>query len=116
MTPRLQGKSHGISCVEQTDLLKFIAITLDELDIPYMVVGSYASGAYGDPRFTQDIDIVVDMAATQLDALIARLPPKDFYVSADAARDAIRSTGQFNVIHPESGNKIDFMIARSDAW
>lgn len=24
--------------------------------------------------------------------------------------------GQFNVIHPGSGNKVDFMIARDDAW
>ena len=29
---------------------------------------------------------------------------------------AIAGGGQFNVIEPESGNKIDFMIARRDAW
>lgn len=81
-----------------------------------MVVGSYASGAYGDPRFTQDIDIVIDPKPAQLDALIARLPPDNFYVSPEAAHQAVRSGGQFNVIHPESGNKIDFMIARTDPW
>ena len=102
--------------MEQTDLLKLIATTLDALHVPYMVVGSYASGAYGDPRFTQDIDIVVDLTAAQLDELISRLPSDDFYVSREAALEAIRDAGQFNIIHPESGNKIDFMIARKDAW
>jgi hypothetical protein len=102
--------------VEQLDLLKFAVTTLEELDIPYMIVGSYASGAYGDPRFTRDIDIVIQLAANQIETLLARLPPSDFYVSREAAMAAIASGGQFNVIHPESAGKIDFMIAREDAW
>jgi hypothetical protein len=102
--------------VNQNELLKFVVSLLDELGVRYMVVGSYASGAYGEPRFTQDIDIVVDLSARQLDRLIARLPQDDFYVSHDAALAAIDSAGQFNVIHPESGNKIDFLIGKMDAW
>jgi len=30
---------------------------MERLGIPHMLVGSFASGAYGEPRFTQDIDI-----------------------------------------------------------
>jgi hypothetical protein len=102
--------------VKQLDLLHFTLDLLEQLDVPYMVVGSFASGVYGEPRFTNDIDIVIAPTLGQLNRLCAGFPPDDFYVSADAARDALRQRGQFNVIHPASANKIDFMIARNDAW
>jgi hypothetical protein len=35
-------------------------------------------------------------------------PPPDFYLSIDAAREAVRLQSQFNVIHPASGMKVDF--------
>jgi hypothetical protein len=82
-----------------------------------MLVGSLASSAYGDPRMTRDIDFVIDMTAAQVRTLCAAFPSDQFYVSPEAALQALSlPAGQFNVIHPESGNKIDFMIARRDAW
>jgi hypothetical protein len=102
--------------VEQADLLKMVVEILEELKIPYMVVGSIASGAYGEPRMTQDIDVVIDLREEQIKSLCAEFPLGEFYVSPEAALDAVRQQGQFNVIHPSSGNKIDFMIARRDSW
>jgi len=102
--------------VDQVDLLRHVIRVLDELDIPYMLVGSLASGAYGEPRMTQDIDVVVDIAEAQVDRLCSAFPDGDFYVSREAAHQAVRHRGQFNVIHPASGNKIDFIIARNDEW
>jgi len=102
--------------VEQSDLLRFIVRLLEQLDVPYAIVGSFASGAYGEPRFTQDIDLVVELTPAQVDAVISHLPEDDFYVSCEAALEALRTGGQFKVIHPESGNKVDFIIARRDAW
>jgi hypothetical protein len=81
-----------------------------------MIVGSFASSAHGEPRMTQDIDIVIEPTPAQLDQLCAAFPADDYYVSRDAARAALARRDQFNVIHPDSGNKIDFMIARADAW
>lgn len=52
----------------------------------------------------------------QVARLCAAFPAPDFYVSEAAAREAVAQGGQFNVLHPMSGNKIDFMIARQDAW
>lgn len=48
--------------------------------------------------------------------LASLFPSNEFYYSPQAARDAIRRRTQFNVIHPESGNKIDLMIQSADAW
>jgi hypothetical protein len=90
--------------VEQDDVLRLTADRLEQLDIPYMLVGSLASGVYGEPRLTQDIDFVVSPSPAQLDALCAAFPDEDFYVSREAAHAAPRDGRQFNVLHPDSGN------------
>ena len=103
--------------MEQPDLLRFAIEVLDRLRITYMVVGSIASSAYGDPRLTQDIDIVIDATPDEVRQLCAAFPPADFYVSVEAAVEAAKRPGsQFNVLDPSSGTKIDFMIARKDPW
>src|SRR4051812_503634 len=81
-----------------------------------MVVGSLASAAYGEPRLTQDIDIVIQPTAHQLEEICRAFPTSEFYVSPEAAQQALRQGGQFNVLEPSSGNKIDFMIAKTDDW
>jgi hypothetical protein len=102
--------------VEQEDLLRRTIEVLEGLGIRYAIVGSVASAAYGEPRLTQDIDVIVEIAAAHVPRLLEAFPDSDFYLSPEAARAAIMGGGQFNVIHPESGNKIDFLIARRDAW
>src|SRR5437868_1368439 len=98
--------------MEQPDLLKYALDVLDAQGVTYMLVGSLASGVFGEGRLTNDIDIVVDLRPQQVEPLCGAFPAPDFYVSVAAARDAVSRGGQFNVIHPASGNKIDFMIAR----
>jgi hypothetical protein len=102
--------------VRQIDLLGFTVAGLERLGIDYAIVGSYASSAWGEPRMTRDIDIVIRLHPDQIDSLCSMFPGEDFYVSRTAATEAVRRGGQFNVIHPASGNKIDFMIAGSGDW
>jgi hypothetical protein len=102
--------------VEQAELLRRVVEVLEEQAVTYMLVGSLASGVYGEPRLTHDIDIVVELRPEQVAPLCGAFPGPAYYVSPTAAREAVVAGGQFNVIHPASGNKIDFMIARRDAW
>ena len=102
--------------MEQTDLLRHLIRILERLDIPYMVVGSMASAAYGEPRMTQDIDVVVDLNRQHVRPLCDAFSSEDYYVSEQAAMDAARGRGQFNIIHPASGNKIDLMAVPAGAW
>jgi hypothetical protein len=102
--------------VEQSELLKFAIQALDRLGIPYAVVGSFASGVWGESRFTQDIDLLIDLQTAQVLPLCEAFPAPEFYVSETAAQEAVARQGQFNVIHPASGNKIDFMIAGGSSW
>jgi hypothetical protein len=49
------------------------------------------------------------------DAGCARLfPIPNFYLSAEAAREAVNSRNQFNLIRPTSGMKVDFFVAGDD--
>jgi hypothetical protein len=98
--------------VTQSELLRYLVDTLDSLDLPYMIVGSHASIYYGEPRFTQDVDVVIGLTLSALPRFLERFPPPEFYVSEDAARDALSQQGQFNIIHGESGVKIDVFIGK----
>lgn len=102
--------------MEQSDLLRLAVVTLDRLNIPHALVGAIASGIWGESRFTQDIDILIDLKLQQVALLCAAFPAPEFYVSQTAADEAVVRSGQFNVIHPSSGNKIDFMIVGRTPW
>ena len=102
--------------VEQSDLLKYALNVLEQLEIPYAIVGSFACGVWGESRFTQDIDILLNLRSDLIAPLCAEFPPPHFCVSNIAAREAVARSGHFNVLHPSSGNKIDFMIADERSW
>jgi hypothetical protein len=97
--------------MEPSDLLRLVAHKLEELGIPYLVTGSTATIAYGEPRLTNDIDVVADLRPGQVDAFCAAFPGPEFYCPRDYVADAVRKKFQFNVLHPESGLKIDVIIA-----
>lgn len=78
-----------------------------------MLTGSYASSVHGAPRASQDIDIVIAPTRSQLLALLQLFPDTEYYVSQDAALDALATRGQFNVIDFASGWKIDFIIMKA---
>jgi Nucleotidyl transferase AbiEii toxin, Type IV TA system len=102
--------------MEQIELIRHAVKTLDTLAVPYAIVGSWGSGIYGEPRFTRDIDIVLDLNLALVTQFCAAFPNGEFYLSEAAVRDAVRTRLQFNMIHPGSGNKVDFILTRPDSW
>lgn len=94
-----------------TEFLAEVVQRLEGRDLEYALIGSIATMSYGEPRATLDIDVVVAMDAQGLDAVRALFPAPDFYLSMEAAREAVEAASQFNVIHPTSGMKIDFFVA-----
>ena len=65
---------------------------------------------YGEPRLTRDVDVVVALRLEDVSPLLRGFPRDEFYVDEEAARDAVRTSGQFNIIHPGSGLKIDVYV------
>lgn len=90
-------------------LLQKAADCFERLGVPYRIVGSIASMAYGEARFTNDIDFLVDLREQHVAELDAEFPGPDYYLSTTAARDAIRSRRQFNIVHVPSGLKLDII-------
>jgi hypothetical protein len=94
---------------ELPESLRVLFLTLDaleELGIPYHLGGSFASSIHGAPRQTQDIDLVVELGSDDAASLVSRLEGA-FYGSAPRARRAVETGQSFNLVHLESGVKVD---------
>ncbi|ETW99883.1 nucleotidyl transferase AbiEii/AbiGii toxin family protein [Candidatus Entotheonella palauensis] len=100
---------------EQLEVLKLVALRLDEAGIAYMISGSIALSYYAQPRMTRDIDIVVELKSEDAERL-ADLFEADFYIDAEMIRDAIARSGMFNVIHYDSVIKVDFIIRKDTPY
>lgn len=102
--------------MEQHELLRHAARCFDKHGIRYFVTGAVAAIAYGEPRLTIDIDIVADLREDEIPKLKGCYPEGEFYFDEDSAKRAVSARSQFNIIHPESGLKIDVMISRGDEF
>ncbi|HCN79028.1 MAG TPA: hypothetical protein DIT13_17825 [Verrucomicrobiales bacterium] len=95
---------------------------LQELGLRHMVSGSVAAIYYGEPRLTNDVDIIVFLRREDARRIITAFPPDDFYcpplevIEAERVRD---QRGHFNLIHHETGFKADIYLTGRDelhAW
>jgi hypothetical protein len=86
---------------------------LDENQIPYMVVGSIASIVYGETRLTKDMDLVVDIPPAVIRNLATIFPTPEYYCPPlEVLQDEHLRRGQFNILHPASGLKVDFVFRK----
>ena len=92
----------------QTTLARLTSI-LQEHNIRYHLTGGLTGTAYGEPRMTQDIDVVIDPIATQehLDAFIGSLSNSDFMFSEENARHAIARGDLFQLLDQQECLKLD---------
>jgi hypothetical protein len=102
-------------CLDQSELVKFVTGVFERLGLTYAITGSHASIAYGENRFTNDIDVIARIEPNELQSFINEFPRSEFYVSDDGAAYAAKHGGQFNIIHDEAG-KIDVIIPRDARW
>lgn len=88
-------------------LLKRVVEALEEARVPYMLTGSLAAAYYATPRATQDIDVVIDPGQAGLEGVVGGFTESGYYVDRETAHAALTSRGQFTVIDPDSGWKVD---------
>jgi len=88
---------------------------LEELGAEYHVGGSYASSVHGIPRQTRDIDLVVNLRADRAAAFAARLS-EEFYIDESGVEEAIREKRGFNLVHFNSGFKVDIFIRGEEPY
>jgi hypothetical protein len=71
----------------------------------------------GLPRSTQELGLVIDPpSAATFEARLASIPADQYYVDADAARDALRRRSMFNVIDLVSGWKVGLILRKNRAF
>jgi hypothetical protein len=92
----------------QVTLAKLTA-ALDRLAIRFHLTGGVTTIAYGEPRMTQDVDLVIDPLATvrQIEPLLVELRAAGFLVDDETARRAVRDAGMFQALDLAESLKID---------
>jgi hypothetical protein len=92
------------------EVLETVVGALGRAGVAHMISGSVASARHGEARAAQDIDIVIDPAADQMETLLAELQATELYVGDGWA--ALRHRSRFNVIDTRSGWKVDLIVRR----
>ena len=98
--------------MSQKDFLARLVMKLENAGIPYMISGSLGSSLHGEPRATNDIDLVIAPTARQLDIFVQSLR-EGYYVNGEAAQEAFRDRATFNVIDYQAGWKADLIFRRN---
>ena len=77
--------------------------------IQYHLTGGIATVAYGEPRMTQDIDLVLDnqAIAAQLETFVDSLNASDFMFDAVSMRDAVQRKTMFQLLDTVEALKLD---------
>jgi len=99
----------------ELEVLGLVSDRLSAHGLPFMLTGSFAMAYYATPRMTRDLDLVVALSERDVDALVVAFAA-DFYIDADAARTAVSSERMFNLMHFESGLKVDFIVRKSSEF
>jgi hypothetical protein len=98
--------SASTDVVSALDVALRVAGALESLGCEYFIGGSLASSIQGEPRATNDIDIVVSMTPHRVHTFAERLGP-DFEVDEEMLRDALKHAGCANIFYLPMVTKID---------
>lgn len=100
---------------EQVELIKLIAVRLGNAGIPYMITGSAALEFYTQPRMTRDIDLVVQLNASDGRKLHQAFS-SDFHIEESSIQQAIQQGSMFNAIHLTWLMKVDFIVQKDSEY
>lgn len=91
------------------DTLSRLLVILTTHKVRFHLTGGITSVAYGEPRMTQDIDIVVDnpALARTLEAFMAAATQAGFMLDAEAIRRAVADRSMFQLFDLAEALKID---------
>lgn len=96
------------------NLFLHILLKLEELEIPYVIIGGFAATMYGITRATFDIDIVVNLQEKHIQALADAYPLPRYYADPHQMRYAMRMGSSLNIIDTTLGEKADLFPLTMD--
>lgn len=95
-----------------------VVAKLEGLQLSYALGGSTASGVWGQPRYTNDIDINVALSPIGRSAFLDAFST-DYLVSESDLDHALDSTDEYRMVqalHLEEAFKIDFFLVGDDPF
>jgi hypothetical protein len=96
------------------ELLKRLAIALENAAIPYMVFGGQAVLLYGEPRLTRDIDITLGIAPDQPARVLQIIEDLQLRILVDDAAAFLKQTFVLPVLDPGTDIRIDFVFSLTE--
>lgn len=104
----------------QQRILKALAAAFHKHRVPYMFTGSIAVSFYGHPRYTHDVDIVMDVVTGENEALRKALVSLKttflLFVDADHLDEAFRSSRMISLLDRKSEMKVDLWLFGNDSF
>jgi len=100
------------------DIASFLELVIEALEaagVEYMIGGAIAAWAWGEPRATQDLDLVINVPIETIGKLSKELEKRNMLIPAEIILDAIledRADIPINAIHMYSGLKADLYPVR----
>lgn len=97
------------------DFMKMIVSVLDRAGIEYMIGGAVAAWIWGEPRSTQDLDLVIHLSTEKINTLSAELERIEIYLPPEIILENIHETRAdlpLNAIHGASGYKAEMFLVR----
>jgi hypothetical protein len=82
---------------------------LDEIGVPYMIVGAYGGAAFGITRSTNDIDILVDLREDDGYAISEKLPLPRYYADPEMIKHSVEMGIMFNLVDTDEGARADLV-------
>jgi hypothetical protein len=87
----------------------------DQLGMSYYIGGSVSSSLHGQPRRTQDVDVIVGISPAQVHSLF-QLLQQEYYLDEQALADAVRRGLVYNVLHLGTMMKVDLIPLKQRAF
>ena len=90
-----------------------VAAVLEQLGVPYMVVGSFSSNVYGIPRSTHDADFVVQFERVGVDAVMSALG-SGYELDPQMSFETITATSRYRIRHRATAFTIEMFLLSDD--
>ena len=97
------------------DFLRLVIEALNAAGVEYLIGGAIAESAWGEPRATQDLDLVVKIPIKPINKLSKELKKRDMLIPAEINLDTIleeRADIAINAIHTHSSFKAELYPVR----
>lgn len=99
----------GVDELDPLDLAVTVAESLERVGVRYILGGSLASTALGEPRATMDVDLVADLRPDTIEPWLTDLGDA---FAADRAwiEDEVARRGSFQLIHRPTMTRVDVFV------